>query len=246
VNRPFAIYSGALDADELGYWRFGEAGGRLTPVGAGPAFVNNGAVAGQDGYEFVHTDPDHMDAPYAGQPARAALTLEMWVRAWAVPEGAFRAIGYYYRAAGPPGLSVAATRFATPANSFIGADLGLGGGCRAIWGGADADAVLASPNPWHVAIVFENGSPTRLFVNGVLVASSALNIGVDMAAGDYTLRLGDNSYLTTPLSAVLDEVRLSCIVRYTANFPITRFGEGRRALARGPGTRAGLCAGVVG
>jgi len=32
--RPFAIYPGAMDAAELGYWRFGESGGRLTPVGA--------------------------------------------------------------------------------------------------------------------------------------------------------------------------------------------------------------------
>ena len=80
MNRPFAIYPGLFDSATLGYWRFGESGGRLTPVGGGPTFTNHGAESVEDGYRFVRDDGDWMEADYAAQPVRSALTFECWVR----------------------------------------------------------------------------------------------------------------------------------------------------------------------
>ncbi|MCX5675530.1 MAG: hypothetical protein NTX87_11035, partial [Planctomycetota bacterium] len=107
---------------------------------------------------------------------------------------------------------------------------------NAQWTGAAADAVLAGAAPWHVAVAMANGSPVRLFVNGVLVAASAASVASNASAGDYTLQIGQRAAAQgAPAACILDEVRLSAVARYAATFPIARFGEGRRAAARGPG-----------
>jgi hypothetical protein len=87
------------------------------------------------------------------------------------------------------------------------------------WRETGADAFLASPTAWHMAGVLDATVPIlRLYVGGQLRASSALNLEA-LPAGDYTLRLGMHLTVGTyPLSAVLDEVRLSAAARYAADF----------------------------
>ena len=79
-----------------------------------------------------------------------------------------------------------------------------------------------SNNTWtHVAIVRESGT-FKLFYNGNLEATRTANLNIDTASGTTTFRdirigmgdvVNDNSY-----NGYVDEVRISSIARYSANF----------------------------
>jgi len=232
--RPFAVYPASFDGSTLGWWRFGERGGRLDGV-VGPTLAKNNTPTPLDeGYKFAGST-QYLEGAFAGQPARAALTLECWGRAWATATGTVGALGEYRRAGFPPLLLLRALKHATPASSYIRGTYWDGTQYDAQWTGAAADAVLAGVTPWHVAVAMANGSPVRLFVNGVLVAASAASVALNAVIGNYTLRIGQRVDGSAPAASILDEVRLSASARYAANFPIVRFQDGRRAVARGPG-----------
>jgi hypothetical protein len=79
-----------------------------------------------------------------------------------------------------------------------------------------------SNNTWyHVAVVRENGT-FKLFFDGNLEATRTANLNIDTASGTTTfrdIRIGmgdstnDNSY-----NGFIDELRISSIARYSANF----------------------------
>jgi len=246
--RPFAIYPGALDAAELGYWRFGASGGRLTPVGTGPTFANHGAEAVEDGYRFVRADGDYLAASFPSQPARAPLTLEAWVRDWVQASTAYQYL-YEFRHDSNNRLFLAGNRKeSSPTSSDLVARLYVGGTSVGylVWRGQVVYDLLGSADPWHAALVFDASEGWfRLFVNGVLRVEDTAGISA-LPAEDYTLNVGAYANGTIGwLSGVMDEVRLSKCVRYTTDFPIVRYGEGQRAVARGPSARGGLVAGVL-
>lgn len=235
--RPFAVYPASFDGSTLGWWRFGERGGRLDGV-VGPTLTNVGADPRDDGFRFVRENGDNMSVTFAGQPARAAMTLECWVRGVVVAAGGTRSIlGVGLNE--PNQLCLYLARHATDsALSYLSAALYIGGSVvgYARWQSAAAETLFLGPTSWHIAAVLNATASLTLFVNGVQRAQDTTGI-VSLPAGDWILKVGRwisgwNGY---DLSAVLDEVRLSAAARYAATFRIARFGEGRRAAARGPG-----------
>ncbi|MCX5648751.1 MAG: hypothetical protein NTX40_06615, partial [Planctomycetota bacterium] len=168
----------APDSQALGFWHLhdgacqGEGTGLADASGAGHDLTNHGAESVEAGYRFAGAG-QYLEGAFAGQPARAALTLECWVRAWATAMGTVGAPGEYRIAGANSLLLLRALRHATPASSYILGTYYDGTLYNAQWTGAAADAVLAGAAPWHVAVAMANGSPVRLFVNGVLVAASA-------------------------------------------------------------------------
>jgi hypothetical protein len=213
----------APNSQAFGLWHLhdgacqGEGTGLADTSGAGHDLTNHGAESVEAGYRFAGAG-QYLQGAFAGQPARAALTLECWVRAWATATGTVGALGEYRIAGLAPLLLLRALRHATPASSYILGTYWDGTSYNAQWTGAAADAVLAGAAPWHVAVAMANGSPVRLFVNGILVASSAANVAINSFAGNYTLRLGQRVDGSAPAASILDEVRLSASARYAANF----------------------------
>jgi hypothetical protein len=238
--RPFRIYPASFDGNTLGYWRFGERGGQLDSVVAGgPAFVNHGATAVEDGYQFIRTDGDYMDADWATGQAVTNLTLECWIRQWQTPTDQYGLIATFYDPVSLSAVYLVARRTTNPAGSGIYFSQRIGGVWRGAWQwiGAAADNLLASGNLIHIAGVMTNGHERYLYINGVLRGVSSGDFFLGFTGS--RVRLGRQwADATWDLSAVLDEVRLSNVARYTANFPVTRFGEGRRLGLRGPGSLA--------
>jgi len=211
------------DGQTLGLWHLhdgacqGEGAGLADASGAGHDLTNHGAESVEAGYRFAGAG-QYLQGAFAGQPARSALTLECWVRAWATAAGTDGVLGNYRTPAFSPTILLRALRSTTPAASYVLGTYYDGTLYNAQWTGAAADAVLADVAPWHMAVATANGSPLRLFVNGVLVAASAANIAANAAAGNYTLRLGQRVEGTAPAACILDEVRLSASARYASNF----------------------------
>ena len=214
------------DGSTLGLWHLhdgacqGEGTGLADASGGGHDLVNHGAASVEDGYRFVRADADYMDASFGAQPARSALTLECWVRAYETPlnqPGQIAMVG----PATTTVLTIRAYRASSPTGSYIQALLLISGAGVGVahWGGAEANAVLASSEPWHAAAVLDAPTRLRLFVNGVQRAEDTTGI-VALPSGSWTLRLGKhlNGGTDYDLSAVLDEVRLSAAARYAANF----------------------------
>ncbi|HET6442809.1 MAG TPA: LamG-like jellyroll fold domain-containing protein [Phycisphaerae bacterium] len=213
------------DGQTLGLWHLhdgacqGEGTGLADASGAGHHLTNHGAEPVENGYRFVLADGDYMNAAFASQPARSAITLESWVRAWQTPLGSVGQVAIFFKDSNNY-LMLYGVRETNPASSRLGAQGKTAGGVfTALWSGTGADAFLASPTAWHMAGVLDSTVPIlRLYVGGQLRASSATNVAA-LAAGDYTLRLGMFLLVGTyPLSAVLDEARLSAAARYAANF----------------------------
>jgi len=210
------------DADTLGLWHLhdgacqGEGTGLEDASGGGRPLVNHGAAAQEDGYRFVRGESDYMAASFAGQPERSKMTIETWVRGWAVPVGSGGFVLYFN---GPRFLCIWAQRATSPSASMIRA---WSWPYAATWTGTEVDALLAGAEPWHVAAVLDAPSSLRLFVNG-LQRAQGICPPEALPAGDYALYLGTYwGYTGYELDAVLDEVRLSGSARYTATFPVPR------------------------
>jgi len=216
----------ASDADTLGLWHLhdggcqGEGTGLADASGGGHTLTNNGAAPEEDGYRFVRAESDYMQAAFPGQPERSQVTLEMWVRGWAVPAGSAGFI-WQFRRDTNMFLALRVFRGSSPSASLIRAWLYYGsGGKFAEWSGTAVDALLASADPWHVAAVLSAPGYLRLYVNGVLRGQDS---GIALGAGNYTLYVG--KYTDAPgfhADAVLDEARLSATARYAADFPVKR------------------------
>jgi hypothetical protein len=215
----------APDADTLGLWHLhdgacaGEGTGLDDASGNGRHLADHGAESVEAGYRFVGAETDYLETALAGRPQHGALTLEAWIRDWTTPVGESGEIAILWRD-DDNRLDIAAKRMADPAASHIRARLRVGGAWAglAYWTGADADAVLAAAAPWHVAAVLDAPDRFTLYVNGVARAEDTAAVQ-PLPAGDWTLTLG--TYLNHggwPLSAVLDEVRLSQTARYAAGF----------------------------
>ena len=217
----------AADSFTLGLWHLhnggcaGEGTGLEDASDGGHTLTNHGATVDEYGYQFVRNETDYMDASFQGQPARPQVTLEAWVQAWGVTAGSGGYVAQYRRDAATY-LSVWAYRGSTPSASFIRATLYIQTATyNAIWSGADADAILASGQAWHIAGVLDAPGSLRLFVNGTLQASRSSV--PSLPAGNWTLYLGRLAEsIAFNLSAIVDEVRLSSTARYAATFLIER------------------------
>lgn len=235
---PFKLYPGSLAGNTLSYHRFGERAGSLVDVVGGKTLTNVGAEALDDGYKLVHTESDYLTCTFTSIRPTAG-TLEAWVRAVTGPVDALAVLLRLQNTASSYVAVLRSFRSATPANSYIeGFVYQNGPSYSAKWIGVDAHAILISPSPWHAATDWNNGTPCTLCVNGVVRAASG-NLATNFLNENYLLHIGANPALTQCLSAIIDEVRVSNVRRYAGvNFPITRFGEGRRLGLRGPGILA--------
>jgi hypothetical protein len=210
------------DADTEALWHLhdggceGEGLGLADASGNGHLLTNHGAEAVEDGYHFLRSRTDYVAVDIGSQPARGALTLESWVRAWDVPVGSYAQL---FRLVGDNGdllnieVLLNADNTAT-FRSYYGVAATLSGFVQ--WTSSAAQSLLAGTDAWHVAVAVQAPNWLRLFVNGVLRAEDTSDI-VAMRAGTYVVYLGH----TAPegaLSAVLDEVRLSSVARYSAGF----------------------------
>jgi hypothetical protein len=220
----------APDGDTLGLWHLhngacqGEGAGLEDASGGGHHLVNHGAAVEEDGYRFVRSEEDYMTAVFADQPARSQMTFECWVRDWGLAPAADQIgrILWYYRDASN-WLAIDARRKPDPSTSYISTTYCVGGVWVGVatWTAAEADAILASPEPWHVAAVLNAPSSWTLFVNGQERKKDTSGIAA-LLAGEWTFRLSLNGFY---LSAVVDEVRLSAAARYAAGFTPHRLLE---------------------
>jgi len=247
MNRPFAIYQNALDDNVLGYWRFGENAGRLIPIGVGPTFTNYGAIVEQDGYRFVRADGDYMAAAFPDQPPRSQLTLEVWIRDWQLPAEGTGWIAYLSASDGSNFILFTEDYGPVDGRARITIAEEIEGypPCYARWLGTEVRDLLLGADPVHISGVLNaDDGWLRLYLNGEQKAE--IVTGVEgLPAENYSFYLNHLWSANHRVSAILDEVRLSKCARYDANFPVVRFGEGRRALTRGPEVNQGLFAGVI-
>jgi hypothetical protein len=218
------------DANTLGLWHLhdggcqGEGTGLADASGGGHTLTNNGASPQEDGYRFVRAESDYMQASFPGQPERSQVTLEMWVRGWAVPVDSLAFFAVFEDATlSNFGLFIWAYRAADPSASFLEAyQWSYAEQRTATWMGTAVDALLAAAEPWHVAAVLNTSSLLRMYVNGLQRAASS-ETSPALPAGDYDLYLG--TFPEAPgleMDAVLDEVRLSSSARYATTFPVPR------------------------
>jgi len=217
------------DADTLGLWHLhhdgclGEGTGLEDASGGGHTLVNHGATAQEDGRRFARNDGDYMQASFPGQPARSEMTLEAWVRGWAVPADSVAILAALVSSDQNSCLLVWGGRASEPSGSWIeafawsGEDLLL-----ATWAGTAVDALLAAARSWHVAAVLDTSSLLRLYVDGRERAATS-DPPPALPAADYDLYLGTFPETSDQyLDAVLDEVRLSGSARYAGTFPASR------------------------
>ncbi|MGB2782291.1 MAG: LamG-like jellyroll fold domain-containing protein, partial [Phycisphaerae bacterium] len=208
------------DGSTLGLWHLHDAAcqdegtGLEDASGGGHDLTNHGAEAVEDGYCFVAGDSDYLDGALAGQPERSLLTLECWVRDWQLADGVLGGMVEWRR----DGNNCCQLSAKTGAGSLIRMVWRAQGTTYyTVWTSADVDALLKAPEPWHVAGVVDVAAGVgRLFVNGVLCATSAP--AKALLAGDYSLYVGYAPQHEAYLSGVVDEVRLSAVARYAANF----------------------------
>tara|TARA_B100000470_G_scaffold221351_1_gene211521 strand:+ start:590 stop:4291 length:3702 start_codon:yes stop_codon:yes gene_type:complete len=136
------------------------------------------------------------------------FTVECWVRFNSVPTGIVNLIGNRDASSEDVWLLHIASAAKFALNT---------GGTSILLG----TTVPAADTWYHVAVTRSEGT-TRLFVNGIIEDT-------DTTAKDYSrtavLNIGDIDFWTTPeLNGYLDEIRISNVARYTANF--TDFGQG--------------------
>ena len=67
---------------------------------------------------------------------------------------------------------------------------GSGGGAVADITGAEADAILSSPNPWHVVAVLNSSTNVLLYINGIYRAKSDSSYNRFIPGGTYTTYIG--------------------------------------------------------
>jgi len=217
----FVMYPNSLDGNTMGYWRFGQLAGQLAGV-VGPTMVNHGGTDAGNGYSVTFSPNTYLQASFPSEPSHAAQTLEAWIRACATPSvGEEREVLYYANAGGDTWLDCQFYRAGTN-------DLRMRGRCVvgassfvAEWAdNAAIVALIASADPWHVAVVAEAGVKVRLYVNGLVKAEAAGAVAT-FPAMDGLLDIGCR-YSGYGATAVVDEVRLSKVARYAAAFPIAR------------------------
>jgi hypothetical protein len=124
----------------------------------------------------------------------SALTLEAWVRPSVLGSG-WRTVVFKERSGGMV--------YSLYANQSAGRPVGQ------VWLGAEQNAVGSAGlalNAWsHLASTYD-GSMLRLYVNGVLVSSSA--VSGSMAASSGVLRIGGNGVWPEWFAGLIDEVRV--------------------------------------
>jgi len=223
----------ATDGQTLGLWHLhdggcqGEGTGLEDESGGGHDLTNHGAESVEDGYRFVRDQGDYLDASFPGQPARSALTMEVWLRDWGFVTGAAdNAWIAAYGSGADDCLRLYGRRHTNPVYSRVVAYLRTGSENKgwAEWGGTDVDNLLAAPDPIHIAAVLDYPNTLRLYVNGVQRAEDTTSLGT-LPAGDLVLKIGCHPDETDHLSAVLDEVRLSASARYGSTFTPHRLLE---------------------
>lgn len=248
MPQPFSIYrEGPMDEHTLLYARADSGWLRGKSV-VGPDFVNHGATPGDDGYRFCRAEGDYMDAALDGD-ARMEATLECWIRNFAGPDATNCYAATWFESGGSQ-LSIV-LRYAPPTSSRISTLFRDRNGVDRWWhcqpDDGSVEALFASPKPFHVAATFNCVTNRRIvvFVNGKRYAGTSWSGTAGFSPT--TLRLGRyySGYTAYNFDGVLDEVRVSNVARYTADFPITRFGEGERVGSRGPGETVEVAGGCV-
>jgi hypothetical protein len=216
----------APDANTLGLWHLhnggcrGEGTGLEDASGGGHTLINYGAAVCEDGYRFVQSENDRMICPgFSFGSPQNQLTVECWVRDWEHTDS-YANIFIFLRTTAPTNRLELFGRL-DGANSYLYFALTINGAVvgYAGWTGNEVAALLASAEPWHVAVVLEAPARCCLYVNGVKRAEDTTGI-LALQSGTYSLIHG--SYGGGAPSCVMDETRLSTAARYAANFSPAR------------------------
>ena len=198
----------------------------------GPTFTNYGAESIEDGYRFIWDDRDYMQADLGAQAdPLTTLTLQCWVRDWGSPDGVTDYFVSLFRQDDPGGtrLCLYAKVVEEPSSqSRIAAAWTVAGVTVGYltWYGTDVYDLLSGSDPWHIAVVMDNLTIFRLFVDGVQRYFDTTGL-LALPAANYSLKLGGYPNATWgDASLVLDEVRLSKAARYDENFTPVRYWAG--------------------
>jgi hypothetical protein len=213
----------APDSGALGLWHLhnagcqGEGTGLDDASGNGHPMTNHGATPEEDGYRFVRAEQDYMlsgDILFAS--AQGLITLEGWVRDWQTGPDNTAYLLSLSRLTLPYNALEVTARLAG-AGSYIQVSLCVDGNwvAGATWAGVAVQSLLTGSPPWHLAVVLEAPSRLSLYVGGIKRAEKTADIPA-LAAGTYRLRLGHDGGAAP--TCVLDEVRLSKVVRYASAF----------------------------
>ncbi|HUS46154.1 MAG TPA: LamG-like jellyroll fold domain-containing protein [Phycisphaerae bacterium] len=247
--QSFSVYPGATDADTLLLARADSGWLRGKSI-VGPDFTNLGATPTpeSDGWRFGDAERDYMNVALDGG-ARMAGTLECWIRNFTTPDTTYHYPVCWFEA-GASRLAIFLRR-SDPTSARIGVYfVDRNAANRSIyWQPNDGsiEALFDSPKPFHVAVTFccDPQKQVAVIVNGKRYVGTSWSGLVGFSPT--TLRLGRNydGAAANDFYGVLDEVRVSNIERYSADFPITRFQEGERAGSRGPGETVEVAGGCV-
>ena len=168
-----------------------------TPVPPTPTPTNTPVPAGNFALSFDGLN----DVVRAGQiPNSAALTIEAWVR---------------------PGVSNTTGLVIVHGDDYTGWSLELDSGRATLWlltnqgwRSAQHSTVLQAGQWYHVAATYSSGT-AQLFVNGI--ASTAVSVGT-LTQGP-ALQIGGLAGYPY-FNGIIDEVRISNVARYNANFSV--------------------------
>ncbi|MGB2997652.1 MAG: LamG-like jellyroll fold domain-containing protein, partial [Phycisphaerae bacterium] len=221
----------ASDGDALGLWHLhnggcqGEGTGLEDASGGGHDLTNYGAESIEDGYRFVLAEGDYMDAALDGG-ARMAGTLECWIRNFTSPNTLYRYAATWFESGGSQ-LAIFLRR-SPPTGARIGMYfVDRNGVNRSLFyqpNDGSIEALFDSPKAFHVAVIFCCDPPknAQIFVNGKRYTGAAW--GGTAGFSPTTLRLGRRASGEPDFDfyGVLDEVRVSDVVRYASDFTIQR------------------------
>jgi hypothetical protein len=150
---------------------------------------------------------------------RSALTVELFYKPdFSVTSGQFNIISSSGSVTGPDGSSALAIQH-TDNNSITGS-LCIGGGVRTVVSPANA---VAQGSVYHIALSYD-GTTLRLFVNGVLKASTGATgtinqkMAEDFVIGPKVMAFMESNFGNYMAKGWLDSIRVSATARYTANF----------------------------
>jgi len=217
----------ASDGDALGLWHLhnggcqGEGTGLEDASGGGHDLTNYGAESVEDGYRFTEPPGYYMDASVGGGAERTEATVECWIRDFrdnSTEWGAY--VATWFESGGNHGRLAFRLAFGAPATLRVQSLYVDSDGVEHAFI-AGLEGWYLAPEPFHVAVCVTVGGNLELFINGEsrgAIAAGAVSFSPD------SLCLGRHysGYTGYDFDGVLDEVRISKVVRYASDFTIRR------------------------
>lgn len=198
-------YKAAVEAmGPLAYWRLGEAAGATTAVdemgsfdltkNGNPTFGVDGRIPGNTAVEFFGNTADHLSTTAFTPALTGNVTMAAWFKRDALVNGRF--IGKGGTDFGDWGAGATAT---SQVSWFF---VDTGGAVQQLF---SAGGLVAELNRWYFFVGTWDGTFLRIYLDGVLIATSAnLSAFTPIDAGDI-LRVGRRFDASEPWDGIIDE-----------------------------------------